>query len=351
MREKLAISVQVLCVVLLLLAISAVLFIMITFLPWSLTWDLWVVLTAIGTVGATLVALTLAFRSWINDKDSTARFVSAWIIDEYQPRKDGISYKRMVRLNVANESNEPVYNAAVNVHVGHNSMPLGPLAAPSPISVVPPRRELVFDVSIPLMAHSDSWFPKAALTFTDSKGRRWYRGLNGELRNVSRQKLRWSKKPEQVDERQLGDRESLFNPMTVALMFLAGLRNEEMDPEELHVLLAAEASGWATVDFEQLRTELNDFQPTSMVDYPAARIARIKLSGDKKLEGKTVRGYGESLELEKYAFMTLTLNPSNGWRVFGIGENVPPAAIYFGGSLSEEVNPYQDGVTARGQNR
>lgn len=314
------------------------------------SWDPWVMLTAIGTVGATLVATILALRAWVQEKDMTARFVSAWVTDDYQPRDDGSSYKREVHLHVANESNEPVFDAMVNVHIGRDETPLGPLAAPAPISVIPPRRELVFDISVPLLAHTDSWSPKAALTFADPKGRQWFRQLNGELKDVSGQGLRWSKKSEPGDKRQLGNQESLFNPMIVASMFLGGLRDKETKTEDLNVLLATEAPGWAGVNWDKLRRELADFQPTSMVDYPAPRIARIKLSGDKTLEGKRVEGNGKPLDLANYMFMTLTLDPHNGWRIFGVGGSVPPDAIFFGGSLTEDIEPHHGVPTADERN-
>ncbi len=341
MRQLLSRALQVLGIIVLVLATVALVLVIINALPWTLTWDVWTVLTAIGTVGATLVATILALRSWIREKDATARFVSAWVTDEYQPRDDGSAYKRMVQLHVANESNEPAFNAMVNVHIGRGETPLGPLAAPAPISVIPPRRELVFDISVPLLAHADSWYPRATLTFADPKGRHWLRELNGELQDVSRQRLRWSRKPGQGDERQIGNQESLFNPMLIALMFLSSLRDEETKTEDLFVLLAPEAPGWANADWDKLKSELANFQPTSMVDYPAPRIARIKLSGDKSLEGKRVEGSGKPLELDVYMFITLTLDPHLGWRIFGVGGSVPPDAIYFGGSLVEEVEPYQ----------
>lgn len=134
MRRRLRVAAQVLWLIVLVLAAFALVLVLVNALPWSLTWDLWTVLTAVGTVGATLVALVLALRAWTQEKDATARFVSAWVTDEYQPRSDGSSYKRVARLHIANESNEPVFNAMVNVHIGRDSTPLGPLAAPAPIA-------------------------------------------------------------------------------------------------------------------------------------------------------------------------------------------------------------------------
>lgn len=324
----------------LVLAGTTVLLILINWLPWQLNWDLWAALTAIGTVGATLAALVLAFRSWVRGKDATARLVSAWVSDEYIPLADGSAYRRKVQLHVANESNEPVFDAMTNVCVGPDGMSLGPLAAPSPISVVPPRRELIFDISIPLLAHADSWYPKAELTFEDSQGRRWLRGLNGEIDDVTRKRQRWSKRPVSNDERQIGRQDSQFNPMLIALTFLAGLRDADTLPDALAILLAPEAPGWGNIDWEQLRKLLDNYQPTSMVEYPAPRIARIRLSGDSSLEGRRVEGVGKPLELNDYMVMTLTLDPLWGWKVFGVGRSVGPDEIFFGGSLSAEIRPH-----------
>lgn len=346
MRRWLSGALQVVGLTVLLLAAVAVILFIISALPWFTTWELWTVLTAVGTVGATLVALVLALRASMQERDAIARFVSAWVTDEYQPRDDGSSYKRVAHLHVANESNEPVFNAMVNVHIGRGRTPLGPLSAPAPISVIPPRRELIFDVSVPLLAHADSWYPRATLTFIDPKKRHWLREIDGELRDVGRRKLRWSKNSGPGDERQVGNQESLFNPMLVALMFLGGLRDEKTSAEDLLVLLAPEAQGWALADWDKLRSELADFQPTSMVDYPAPRIARVKLTGDQSLEGRSVEGNGKSLELNIYMFITLTLDPRQGWRIFGVGGSVPPDAISFGGSLAEEIEPHQGGFAA-----
>jgi hypothetical protein len=63
--------------------------------------------------------------------------------------------------------------------------------------------------------------------------------------------------------------------------------------------------------------------------------------GDESLEGERVEGNGKPLNLDVYMFMTLTLDPHHGWRVFGVGGNVPPDAIHFGASLAEEIEPYQ----------
>lgn len=328
-----------LLVVLLLLA-AAILFHITDAFPWTVKWDVWTVLTAFGTVGATLVALALAVRAWVGDRKSTARLVSVWVTDDYQPRESGSSYRRVVKLHIANESNEPVFDAMVNVHISRHQTPLGPLSAPAPIAVLPPRRELVYDISVPLLAHENTWQPRATLEYSDARGHRWLRDLEGGLRDLRKSKMGWSKTAQEGDVRQLGREDTLFNPMLVAKCFLGLLRDEDVDPEEFAVLLAPEAVGWQTADWASLRASLASYQPTSMVDYPASRIARVKLSGDSSLEGKTVQGHGSPLELHNLMFMTLVLNPRAGWRVFGVGDHLPPEAIFFDGSLNDEVEPF-----------
>lgn len=342
MKAWLVASLQWIGIVVLLLAAVAIALHVADAFPWTVAWDAWTVLTALGTVGATFVALALAIRGWIGDRDSTARLIAVWVTDDYQPRESGSSYKRVVQLHIANESNEPVFEAMANVYIGRHKTPLGPLAAPAPITVLPPRRELVFDISVPLLAHDNSWQPRATLEFSDARGRRWVRNLTGDLLDLRYGAVRWSRSSHGVDERQLGSLDSLFNPMLVAILLLRLLRDEKTEAEGLSVLLAPEASGWQDTDLVELREGLADYQPTSMVDYPASRIARVKLSGDTSLEGKTVEGHGAPLELHKYMFMTLVVDPRAGWRVFGVGDHVPPDAIHFGGSLNEDIEPRRE---------
>lgn len=307
-------------------------------IDWHAEWDVWAILTSVGTVGATVVAVWLALLGLRKDRDAVARVVAAWITDDYEPRDDGSSYKRVVRVHIANQSNEPVFDARLNVVFGRDQTPLGPLSAPTPISVIPPRREFIYDISIPLLAHANSWNPRATLYFTDPKDRRWLRNADGKLIDVSRQNAGWSAPKAVPDERQLGDMSTLMNPMMVALAFLTGVREPEIDMEELQVVLAPEAPGWANVDWSELGSSLARYQPTSMVDYPAPRIARVKLSGDRHLEGRRVEG--EGLELDDVIFLTLTFAPDRGWRVFGVGASVRPNEILFeDGTLLDNASP------------
>lgn len=307
-------------------------------IDWTRQADIWIILTAIGTTGATAVAILLALLGIRKDRDEVARVVAAWVTDEYEPREDGTSYERVVRVHIANQSNEPVFDARLNVVIGRDKMRLGPLSAPTPISVIPPRRELVYDISIPLLAHGQAWNPLATLYFTDPQARRWFRTADGKLQDVSKEKSGWSSSISAFAERQLGEMSSMFNPISVAMDFLASTRSSEFNKEEVLSTLAPEATGWEGADWGKIGDWLARYQPTSMVDYPAPRIARIKLSGDVELEGRHVEG--EGAELDDVLIMTLTFSPIRGWRVFGIGEMVLPHEILFeGGSLLDDVWP------------
>lgn len=287
----------------------------------------WEALTAVGTVGATLVALALALDAWRQRKDAVARLVSAWVTEEYTPRLDESAYQRIVTLHVANEGDQPVFDAQVSVLIGAQGIRLGPLAAPSPIAVVPPRRALTFDLSVALLAHDDTYYPRAEVSFLDPRRRRWVRDGNGVLRRVSKSP-RWEKLTGSEHEQQLGN-QTPNNPMIVARAFLAGLRDGDApDVKAFDALLAPEAPGWRSVDWTEVRNLVDGYQPTSMIDYPATHIARVKLSGDASLEGKVVSGYGE-MQLRDWQFLTLTYVPKRGWRIFGVGGSVPPEAILF----------------------
>ncbi|WP_298462233.1 hypothetical protein [uncultured Cellulomonas sp.] len=287
----------------------------------------WEAVSAVGTVGATLVALGLALDAWHQRKDAVARLVSAWVTEEYTPRRDRRAYQRKVTLHVANEGDQPVFDAQVSVILGTHDTPVGPLTAPSPIAVVPPRRALTFDLSVALLAHEDSYKPRAEVSFLDPRRRRWVRDGSGILQRVTKNP-KWETLSGTEHERQIGG-VTLNNPMVVALAFLGGLRDEDSpDVAALEALLAPEAEGWRSIDWAELREAFRRYQPTSMVDYPAPYIARVKLSGDPSLEGKVVAGYGH-MQLKDWRFLTLTYVPERGWRVFGVGASVPPEAILF----------------------
>lgn len=295
----------------------------------------WEAISAIGTVGATGVAVWLAGRSLLNERGAVARLVSAWVTQEFHPREDGRTYQRVTVLNVGNESNEPVFEAWVNVLVGYERVQLGPLSAPSPIAVLAPRSVRQFDISPAIVAQLDTADPRAELTFTDPSGARWHRSPLGRLSDVTKKKTTWATMPDPTPE-QVGKQDP-FNPLVVSSAFLATLweaaeakaegrvPGPEMDPS---VAVATFASGWADANWAELGRTFVDFTPTNFVEYPAGHLAYVRLVGDPALQGKRVSGPGQIL-VPEVRYMTLVLDDQAGWRVFGIGAKVEPDQIEF----------------------
>jgi hypothetical protein len=87
-------------------------------------------------------------------------------------------------------------------------------------------------------------------------------------------------------------------------------------------LLAKEAVGWESADWNKCRKDWYKLLPTSFVQYPAPRIAQIKLA-KLEFEGKQV---ANSTHLLEVTIVTLTLG-TGGWRTFGIGSPLPPEQI------------------------
>lgn len=115
---------------------------------WGATW--WDALSALGTVGAVVVALTLALaerararraeKALVAERadhrasleENSAGMVSAWVEVTPAPSADGAHYERHAVVHVANESDRPVYNANVCVGIQNEPgrwTPVGPLGA------------------------------------------------------------------------------------------------------------------------------------------------------------------------------------------------------------------------------
>lgn len=306
------------------LALAAYLFLF-TFGHWlslNVAGSIWDVFAAVGTVGATVVALWLAFRALGRERGAVARLVSAWVEERYEPREDTPAYRRKAAVHIGNESDEPVFNARASVLAGEQGTRLGPLSLPDVIPVVPQRRSLSFDISVPLRAWRGSWNPRVELYFSDASGRRWHRDPDGNLRDVTKSAPAAFETSNFSDE-ELGE-QSLENPMTVALAFLAGLGLDEFDVANISPLLALEAN-WEETNWREVRADLAEFTVTSFVQYPAPRIALLKLVRAEGLAGKRVNG--EAIQVEGLKWLTLTSSPSRGWRVWGLGVKVRPDDI------------------------
>ena len=128
-------------------------------------YEMW---TAIGTVGAVVVALVVALtqaavvivlgvkRRYLARR-KVASLVSAWVEHSYGPNSSGEYYRRTVSLHLANESDEPVFRVEVlcGIETEHGTIQLGPLAAPRMIPVLPPKRKFTYDITMGMLGFGD----------------------------------------------------------------------------------------------------------------------------------------------------------------------------------------------------
>jgi len=145
-------------------------------------------LSAIGTVGALLVALILLsyevydrHRNRQADRERVARKISAWCD----------TVKTPLALWIQNLADEPIYDAVA--YIGRMGTNLERLPDPDTVyqevvfGIIPPgqridsndvERDLVTGGPFPDL-------PEVAVEFTDSSGLHWRRLANGTLKNVS----------------------------------------------------------------------------------------------------------------------------------------------------------------------
>ncbi len=328
--------------------------------PWQTT------MAAIGTVSSAALAAAVAVvasrreRKARQERDKLsndqaaaehrrpASLVSAWVNEDYLPNPDGQTYMRGAAVHIANEGDQPVFDVSALVGVGFKTRSIGPLAVPNRIPVLPPRRELVWDITLPLLAHPDTESPCAALTFTDSAGASWTRHFDGSLEEVTGKQAQLIE-PEERDLQkalaQLGDLNEPYNPMTVAFAFVEQLQKPagEFNLDEFSDTLAPEAPGWQRLtveDVDRLRDELIDYSFGTMPFYAVPHVAYVKLIHDPSQTLKVVAGKG-SLDLPGVKHLTLTFAEGRGWRVFGVGDvRVPVERILFPpGTLAPPAEP------------
>ncbi|WP_140416338.1 hypothetical protein [Arthrobacter globiformis] len=300
-------------------------------------WDAW---QAFGTVGATAIALLLALLGGVRakmaeaalarereerakaDRLATASLVSAWVESGYEASDDGTHYLRRGSVNVANESNEPVFDVHVVVGIGRPAVQIGPLAVPTPIPVLPPRRHRNWDISLGLLGHGGGLDlpsdPVAKIYFTDSRGVRWERNFEGKL--VEPAEGNHEPAAEEEALKQLGDPTNSFNPIWMAVEFLNLLRREDppVTAAEISPMLAEKAAGWSDMNDEALRNlgqELEDYGMATHVWYAAPQVAYVRLVEGGMPTGPQTAGYQEV----QVRIITLVFYAGRGWRIFSVG--------------------------------
>lgn len=330
-------------------------------LLWGACW--WDALAALGTVLAVAVSLVLAVAAWIKssreakkaaqrESEVQARMVSAWVEAHVEPSPNGRRYVRHATLNMENQSEQPVFMVYVEVGIPQPNdtwLNLGPLAAPVPVRVLPPKTKRSWDISLALMTYGEaassvSGDIAVSTYFTDPSDRRWSRAYTGglELQQSKAGKSRDLMQEVGGDSNQLGP-DDFSNPVFVVTLFFGALfalsEGEKEAFAGLKELLDPSANGWAQFDVEawlDLARRYEDYGIAAFVHYPAPRVAYVKILPDeeasKRLTGEV--GYVEV----SVSVITLRYLIGQGWRIFGIGIPSPADLVGFPeGDLHSDV--------------
>jgi hypothetical protein len=324
------------------------------------------ILESVTTAGAMAIAIGVAIvearraNRANNERDAlleeqkleryrgTAKLVSAWIERGFLPVPDGTTFIPYARAHIINESNDPVFDVQATVYLqpdlpdaGH-PIALGPLSIPRAIPVLPPRRELEFDLTLPLLPYSKEEsgarpdLPVIELLFTDPDDVKWAREIDGRL--VAREKRMAELIPSDDQERadrQIGRLDS-SNPLAVVFTFLHLIRDENLTESDVMAaiwgILSLYATGWQGVTYQDLmgfRDELAEFSVATNVLYPVPQVAYVKLVLTGQPDQLMYSTGGEGLVYQA-KFVTLTFSGELGWRIFSYGGlGTEPDRIYF----------------------
>lgn len=304
--------------------------------------DVWEIYGSLGTLLALATSVAFAIDSGVrarrdreelialrktdDAKESlvVAGRVASWITDAYDADPAQNSYTRTVTLHVANESDEPVFNATTVMHLGDGTRMIGPLGTPTPIPVVPPHRELTWDISAGIAAFPNNASPLVQLAFTDSKSRRWLRKVDGTLvESTGDNVFHYASEDLERAEQQLGEFDLYRNPMSVAQAFTAALwvEPEDFSLDLFVALLDEEANGWKGAWDDARVGHLRDLLAkynnlATLASYATPKVAYARLFSDDALNQITTAG--TALVVEGF-MITLVHHRDRGWRVFGVG--------------------------------
>lgn len=314
--------------------------------------DVYEMWTAIGTVGAVVVALVVALtqaavvivlgvkRRYLARR-KVASLVSAWVEHSYGPNSSGEYYRRTVSLHLANESDEPVFRVEVlcGIETEHGTIQLGPLAAPRIIPVLPPKREFTYDITMGMLgfgdfAHDSFRGLVAKIGFRDHEGTRWERGFDGALKRVKRPRPAVvSEAADELAFAQAGPVDSPYNPLGIVFLFTNIASDDKVDDAMFHQLLADQASGWAKTPpdtIAEVRKMLRMSNLATHVWYPTPRIAYARM-----LESLTDGELAEETHI-----LTLVWRNRKGWTLFGVGPYLPWMVPFAPGEL--DVDPLDE---------
>lgn len=319
--------------------------------------DWWDVAVAVGTVGAVIVALVLAFaerkrtkraEEELKDERASASarremelaaMVSAWVEITPNASVDGKHYIRQATVHVDNQSDRPAYNGNVCVGVRQTAngwTPVGPLAVPLPLPVLPPHSRQSWDITLALLACSSNQatingHPTAAISFSDPSGQRWTRDFDLKLsrRETDEDSAFYEIDPNRGEE-QVGELLNPMNPITIVIAYLQAARDDTVTLADVtRLLFDPAASGWngmQDADWQALRESAQSLGVAAHVQYPAPRVAYVKALTDEAAERRIdASGY---IELPATIF-TLRYLRGIGWPIFGIGFPVAVDMIEF----------------------
>ncbi|ADB31158.1 hypothetical protein Kfla_2076 [Kribbella flavida DSM 17836] len=268
---------------------------------------------------------------------STAKLVSSWVEQSYTPNENGTAYVQQIHAHIINESNDPVFNVEASIYLTspvpgeHPPVILGSLSIPRIIPILPPRRELIYDLTLPLMPHRQEEIgvqpkvPGILLLFTDPNDVRWVRELDGRLvLSERRQAELVESEDDEGAERQVGMLDEA-NPFAIVCGFIHTVTREDIPASdalrELRKILAPEAKGWEGLDangISQLRADLAGYNPANHVTYPARRVAYVRLVAVGDPDKLHFVQQGEPL-FHPTKVITLILSGDRGWRIFSFG--------------------------------
>ncbi len=274
---------------------------------------------------------------------AVASLVASTVDVNPEPSDDASHYIQRASLQIANQSAEPVFNVRVIVAVSDPPVPIGPLAAPAPIPVLPAGHKRTWDITVGLLAHARlastlGMHPTTELFFTDSQGERWHRAYDGKLSVASKSKRIEFRDISDGNEAQLGELDNHFNPLPIVLAFLDALTSKGKKPtvEDIAPLLSPTANGWEVLTdaaVAEMGEELSAYGLAAHIWYPAPFVAWARLIRDDDARVPVQTGEFRSVDAK---ILTLCFLPTIGWRVFGIGPTAPDWIAFPPGSLTDD---------------
>lgn len=316
----------------------------------------WEAASAIGTVGATIVALLLAYRSWRIHSTSrdeakvrSASLVSGWVETSLTPNESRSAYLFGGIAHLANESDRPVF--AVHVVVGLRDglsgevTQLGTLSIPDVVWTLPSRHSRSWDITMGLMAMTPinqpaRIEPLCRVMFDDVDGVRWMRDWDGTTAPMQSEVDRSASiLDSDVDRahKQMGETDNVFNPMNTARLLWEAMDYEDDDALDIipKIMYPPSWPDFGTSELEELRSAFDGYGLATHIRYSAPRICYAMFPANGE-EAKMVSRPG--LVNIDALFITMVWLPTGGWKVHSAGGHTfrPDWIPFPEGALTED---------------